>query len=60
MSTGAKVAAGAGGLILAWILLPFWLFVLVFVGVPVGFYLMLDESQRRKLRGRIGRKELGS
>jgi hypothetical protein len=45
------------GIVLLW-LLPFWAAVLVMVGVPVGAYLLLDESQRRRLR-RASRKQLG-
>ncbi|MBL1100363.1 hypothetical protein HUT19_38475 [Streptomyces sp. NA02950] len=59
MSTRAKVAAGgvAAGVILMW-LLPFWAALLVLVGVPAAAYLLLDPSQRRRLR-RVSRKELG-
>ncbi|MGK5544473.1 hypothetical protein ACSNOH_07055 [Streptomyces sp. URMC 127] len=59
MSNRAKVAAGgvAVGVILMW-LLPFWAALLVIVGVPVGAYLLLDPSQRKRLR-RVSRKELG-
>lgn len=59
MEKRTKVAAGgvAAGIVLLW-LLPFWAAVLVIVGVPVGAYLMLDPSQRRRLR-RVNRKELG-
>ncbi|MEU8825570.1 hypothetical protein [Streptomyces sp. NPDC048636] len=59
MSTRAKVAAGgvAAGVILMW-LLPFWVGLLVIVGVPVAAYLLLDPSQRRRLR-RVSRKQLG-
>ncbi|CAM5332918.1 hypothetical protein [Streptomyces abikoensis] len=59
MSNRAKVAAGgvAVGVILMW-LLPFWAALLVIVGVPVGAYLLLDSSQRKRLR-RVSRKELG-
>ncbi|MEU7165835.1 hypothetical protein AB0A70_14510 [Streptomyces morookaense] len=59
MSNRAKVAVGgvAVGVILLW-LLPFWMAVLVIVGVPAGAYLLLDPSQRRRLR-RVSRKELG-
>ncbi|MFD7503659.1 hypothetical protein ACWC5C_14350 [Streptomyces sp. NPDC001700] len=59
MSTRAKVAAGgvAAGVILLW-LLPFWAALLVMVGVPVAAYLLLDPSQRRRLRG-VSRKQLG-
>ncbi|MGW2598363.1 hypothetical protein [Streptomyces sp. SCA2-17] len=59
MSNRAKVAAGgvAVGVILLW-LLPFWAALLVMVGVPVGAYLLLDSSQRKRLR-RVSRKEIG-
>ncbi|MET7935832.1 hypothetical protein [Streptomyces sp. NPDC005322] len=59
MSTRAKVAVGgvAVGVILLW-LLPFWAALLVIVGVPAAAYLLLDSSQRRRLR-RVSRKELG-
>jgi Flp pilus assembly protein TadB len=59
MTNRGKVAVGgvAVGIVLLW-LLPFWAAVLVMVGVPVGAYLLLDESQRRRLR-RVSRKELG-
>jgi membrane protein implicated in regulation of membrane protease activity len=59
MSTGSKIAIGgvAVGLLL-WPLIGFWLSLLVVIGVPAAAYLMLDPSQRRRLR-RIRRKELG-
>ncbi|GAA0403978.1 hypothetical protein [Streptomyces luteireticuli] len=59
MSNRAKVAVGGvavGALLL--LVLPFWAAVLVMVGVPVGAYLLLDPSQRKRLR-RVSRKELG-
>ncbi|MEK8146557.1 hypothetical protein NKH18_50690 [Streptomyces sp. M10(2022)] len=59
MSNGAKVAIG--GVVAAVILMPFigfWLSLLVLIGVPAVGYLMLDPSQRRRLR-RISRKEIG-
>ncbi|MBZ4323795.1 MULTISPECIES: hypothetical protein [Streptomyces] len=59
MSGRAKVAVGGvavGALLL--LVLPFWLAVLVMVGVPVGAYLLLDPAQRKRLR-RVSRKELG-
>jgi uncharacterized membrane protein YkvI len=59
MSTGAKIAVGAGGVLLALWLLPFWLVALVVIGLPVAAYLMLDDSQRRRLRGSFGRKQIG-
>ncbi|NBM16073.1 hypothetical protein [Streptomyces sp. GC420] len=59
MSKNAKIAVGgvAAGIVLMWIL-PFWAALLVLVGVPVGAYLLLDPSQRRRLR-RINRREIG-
>lgn len=59
MSNRAKVAVGgvAVGVILLW-LVGFWPAVLVMVGVPVGAYLLLDSSQRKRLR-RVSRKQLG-
>ncbi|MEU1309358.1 hypothetical protein ABZ419_10750 [Streptomyces cinnamoneus] len=58
MTNRAKVAVGgvAVGIVLLW-LLPFWAALLVIVGVPVGAYLLLDPSQRKRLR-RVSRKEL--
>jgi hypothetical protein len=59
MSTGTKYVLGYAALaILAWILLPNWIALLLIVGIPAAGYLMLDPSQRRRLR-RAGRKELG-
>ncbi|RDG38389.1 hypothetical protein [Streptomyces corynorhini] len=59
MSTNAKIAIGgvAVGLLL-WPLIGFWFALLVVIGVPTAAYLMLDPSQRRRLR-RINRKEIG-
>ncbi|EPD62227.1 MULTISPECIES: hypothetical protein [Streptomyces] len=59
MSKNAKIAAGgvAVGLILL-IWLPWWAALLIVLGVPTAAYLMLDPSQRRRLR-RVTRKELG-
>jgi membrane protein implicated in regulation of membrane protease activity len=59
MSKRVKAAVGgaAVGALLMW-LLPFWAAVLVIVAVPVGAYLLLDPSQRRRLR-RSSRKSLG-
>jgi len=48
--------------IVVWILGPWWLgplIVLAAIGIPVAGYLMLDPSQRRRLRDQ-GRKRLGS
>lgn len=59
MSRGAKIAVGAAGVgLLLWMLTNFWIAALVVVGIPVGVYLALDPSQRRRLRG-VGRRELG-
>lgn len=59
MSNRAKVAVGGvvTGVVLLW-LLPGWLAFLVMIGVPVGAYLLLDSSQRSRLR-RVSRKQLG-
>ncbi len=59
MSTGTKyLLGGAAAAIIAFILLPNWIALLLIVGVPVAGYLMLDPSQRRRLR-QAGRKEIG-
>jgi hypothetical protein len=58
MSTGKKLLIGAGGVLVAWWLLPTWLVLLVLVGLPVAAYLMLDDSQRRRLTGRSRRRSL--
>jgi multisubunit Na+/H+ antiporter MnhG subunit len=56
MTPGMKIGI-AGiviGLILVIIGVPAWAIALVFVialAIPVGGYLMLDKSQRRRLRG---------
>jgi uncharacterized membrane protein len=63
MAPGVKI--GIAGIVLALILLivgvPFWAVALVFViaaAIPVGGYLMLDKSQRRRLRG-TRRRQVG-
>jgi uncharacterized membrane protein len=63
MAPGVKI--GIAGIVVALILLivgvPFWAVALVFViaaAIPVGGYLMLDRSQRRRLRG-IRRRQVG-
>ncbi|MGZ4434599.1 MAG: hypothetical protein ACXVW7_13380 [Trebonia sp.] len=63
MAPGVKI--GIAGIVLALILLivgvPFWAVALVFViaaAIPVGGYLMLGKSQRRRLRG-IRRRQVG-
>jgi hypothetical protein len=48
------------GLIALWIL-PNWLAVLIIIGLlaaPVVAYLLLDPSQRRRVR-QVGRKQIG-
>jgi len=59
MSRNAKIAAGgvAVGIIL-FFWLPWWVGLLIILGVPAAAYLTLDPSQRRRLR-RVSRKELG-
>lgn len=58
MSKRAMIAAGGVGLGLILIpLIGFLPALLVLIGVPVAAYLMLDPSQRRRLR-HITRKEL--
>jgi membrane protein implicated in regulation of membrane protease activity len=62
MSNGAKIALGAGAafLVLWWLTpLSFFWSLLILLGVPVVAYLMLDESQRRRLRSSFGRKQIG-
>ncbi|MFD7287175.1 hypothetical protein [Streptomyces sp. NPDC059863] len=59
MSTRTKITIG--GVAVGLLLIPligFWFSLLVVLGVPAAAYLMLDPSQRRRLR-RISRKELG-
>jgi hypothetical protein len=62
MSSRGKVIAGGAvlALLVLW-LVPSWLITLVLLGViavPVAGYLMLDPSQRKRLRAQ-GRKRLG-
>jgi 4-hydroxybenzoate polyprenyltransferase len=52
---------GVGLLLLIWI--PWWVSLLIIaavVGVPIAGYLMLDPSQRRRLRRIRERRQLGS
>lgn len=60
--TGKVVGGIVVALIVLWLLpLPGWLTLLLVLGVialPVGGYLMLDPSQRKRLRAQ-GRKRLG-
>jgi len=61
MSRGTMyVVGGVAAAIILYLLLPGWLFALAVLGIiaiPVVGYLMLDPSQRRRLRGQ--RKRLG-
>ncbi|RSS81655.1 hypothetical protein [Streptomyces sp. WAC06614] len=59
MSTSGKIAAA--GVVVALVLfwtVGFWPGLLVLVGVPLAAYLLLDPSQRRRLRG-VSRKQIG-
>ncbi|WP_339151277.1 hypothetical protein WID27_00570 [Streptomyces sp. F41] len=59
MSNGAKVAvAGVVAAAVLWPLIGFWWALLLVIGVPVAGYLLLDPSQRRRLR-RINNKQIG-
>ncbi|MEV4331622.1 hypothetical protein AB0K02_13935 [Streptomyces sp. NPDC049597] len=59
MSTRTKIVLGGAAVGLLLIpLLGFWLSLLVVLGVPAVAYLMLDPSQRRRLR-RVSRREIG-
>jgi hypothetical protein len=63
MSPRNKVLLGGGAAaLLALIILPSFLLkliLLVVIGVPVAAYVMLDPSQRRRVRGQA-RKRIGS
>ncbi|MFB7179909.1 hypothetical protein ACFCYI_19680 [Streptomyces sp. NPDC056257] len=59
MSTSGKVAvAGVVAAILLFWTVGFWAGLLVLIGVPAAAYLLLDSSQRRRLRG-MSRKQIG-
>lgn len=59
MSKSAKVAAGGVVVGVALMMLVgFWPGLLIMIGVPVAAYLMLDSTQRRRLRG-VSRKQIG-
>ncbi|QXE33194.1 hypothetical protein KQY30_01640 [Streptomyces sp. GMY02] len=58
MSTKTKIVIGGVAIgLLLWPMIGFWFSLLVVLGVPTAAYLMLDPSQRRRLR-RISRKEI--
>ncbi|MCW2889001.1 MAG: hypothetical protein QOE54_3009 [Streptosporangiaceae bacterium] len=62
MSSRTKVVIGGVAIgLLAYLILPWWISALIILGaivLPVGSYLMLDPSQRRRVRAQ-GRKRLG-
>ncbi|MEU6309468.1 hypothetical protein [Streptomyces sp. NPDC047014] len=59
MSTSGKVAvAGVVAAIVLFWTVGFWAGLLVLIGVPAAAYLLLDSSQRRRVRG-LSRKQLG-
>lgn len=62
MSPRTKILlAGGAAAVVLWLLLPNLLATLVILGVvavPIAAYLMLDPSQRRRVRAQ-GRKRLG-
>lgn len=61
MGRTGYVIIGVIAALLAFILLPGWVKLLGFVllvGVPAAGYMMLDPSQRRRLRGQA-RKRIG-
>ncbi|MEV7616317.1 hypothetical protein [Streptomyces sp. NPDC089799] len=59
MSTSGKVAAAGvvAAIVLFWTV-GFWPGLLVLIGVPAAAYLLLDSSQRRRLR-HVTRKQIG-
>ena len=58
-NTGVIIGGAAVAILALW-LLPFWLFVVLLIGIPVGAYFMLDSSQRRRLREiRRRRRQIG-
>ncbi|KJY40735.1 MULTISPECIES: hypothetical protein [unclassified Streptomyces] len=59
MSKRGKVAvAGVVAAIVLFWTVGFWAGLLVLIGVPAAAYLLLDSSQRRRLRG-VSRRQLG-
>ncbi|MEV7521274.1 hypothetical protein [Streptomyces sp. NPDC091371] len=59
MSNRGKVAvAGVVAAIVLFWSVGFWAGLLVLIGVPAAAYLLLDPSQRRRVRG-ISRKQIG-
>ncbi|MFE2923689.1 hypothetical protein [Streptomyces goshikiensis] len=59
MSTRGKVAvAGVVAAIVLFWAVGFWAGLLVLIGVPTTAYLLLDSSQRRRVRG-MSKKQIG-
>ncbi|MBT2470937.1 hypothetical protein J7E97_24500 [Streptomyces sp. ISL-66] len=59
MSTSGKVAvAGVVAAIVLFWAVGFWAGLLVLIGVPTVAYLLLDSSQRRRVRG-MSKKQIG-
>jgi hypothetical protein len=62
MTSRTKIVIGGVVIgLLAYMILPWWISALIILGaiaLPVGSYLMLDPSQRRRVRAQ-GRKRLG-
>jgi hypothetical protein len=62
MSSRTKIVIGGVAIgLLAYLILPWWISALIILGaivLPVGSYLMLDPSQRKRVRAQ-GRKRLG-
>ncbi|MGW0394825.1 hypothetical protein ACWDYJ_28875 [Streptomyces sp. NPDC003042] len=59
MSKSGKIAvAGVAAAVVVFWVLGFWAGLAVLIGVPAIGYLLLDPSQRRRLRG-MSRKQLG-
>ncbi|GAA3074259.1 hypothetical protein OHU17_06835 [Streptomyces goshikiensis] len=59
MSTRGKVAvAGVVAAIVLFWAVGFWAGLLVLIGVPTAAYLLLDSSQRRRVRG-MSKKQIG-
>lgn len=50
------VAAAAVTAVVLLAVLPIWTAVLLIVGLPVGGYLLLDRSQRKRLRRLVGKE----
>jgi hypothetical protein len=63
--SGRTILMAGGGVVIGLILLaivPTWIAVLVIaaaIAIPIGGYLMLDPSQRRRLRNSRRRRQIG-